>query len=70
MAQPYMTRQTIGMLTGYPGVNQSDWLWQQTPYPFGIWNNIQIQAKAEKPDFLLLYNFAGIRKEFKKIHIR
>jgi hypothetical protein len=64
-----MTQQTIGMLTGYPGVNQSDWLWQQTPYPFGTWNNIQIQAKAEKPDYLLLYNFAGIRKEFKKKYI-
>jgi Glycosyltransferase family 10 (fucosyltransferase) C-term len=64
-----MTQQTIGMLTGYPGVNQSDWLWQQTPYPFGTWKNIQIQAKAEKPDYLLLYNFAGIRKVFKNKYI-
>ena len=64
-----MAQQTIGMLTGYPGINQSDWLWQQTPYPFGTWKTIQILSKAEKPDYLLLYNFAGIRKEFKKKYI-
>ncbi|MBD2778435.1 glycosyltransferase family 10 domain-containing protein [Iningainema tapete] len=60
-----MNRKVVGMLTGYPGVNQSDWLWQQTPHFFGIWGYIQMLAKAPKPDFLLLYNFAGIRKEFK-----
>lgn len=50
----------MGMLTGYPGVNQSDWLWQQTPHPLGIWGDIQMQATAKMPDFLLLYNFADL----------
>lgn len=57
-----MERKTFGMLTGYPGVNQCDWLWQQTPHPFGVWGNIQMLSKAKNPDFLLLYNFAGVRK--------
>ena len=52
----------MGMLTGYPGLTQSDWLWQQTPHFFGNWGNIQMRATAPEPDFLLLYNFAGIRK--------
>ncbi len=63
-----MHRKIIGMLTGYTSANQSDWLWQQTPNFFGVWNNIQMLATADKPDFLLLYNFAGIRKEFTKKH--
>ncbi|MBD2092791.1 glycosyltransferase [Microcoleus sp. FACHB-1515] len=46
----------IGMLTSYSGIQQSDWLWQQTPHPFGRWGNIQMQATAAQPDFLLLYN--------------
>ena len=53
-----MKIQTIGMISSYPNLeNKSDWLWQQTPYPFGIWKNIQLQALAEKPDFLLMYQF-------------
>jgi hypothetical protein len=63
-----MSRKIIGMLTGYTSANQSDWLWQQTPNFFGVWKNIQMLATADKPDFVLLYNFAGIRKEFKKKH--
>ena len=60
-----MDRKVVGMLTGYPGVTQSDWLWQQTPDFFGNWGSVQMQATASKPDFLLLYNFAGIRREFR-----
>lgn len=60
-----MNRKIVGMLSGYPGLNQVDWLWQQTPNFFGIWDNIQILANAKQPDFLLLYNFAGIRTVFK-----
>jgi hypothetical protein len=52
-----MSRKIIGMISAYPGLNQSDWLWQQTPNPFGVWKNIQILAQADKPDFFLLYNF-------------
>lgn len=52
-----MTRKIVGMLTGYSGINQCDWLWQQTPHPFGVWGNIQMLAKEPKPDFLLLYQF-------------
>ena len=57
-----MSIKIVGMLTGYPGLTQSDWLWQQTPHFFGNWGNIQMRATAPEPDFLLLYNFAGIRK--------
>ena len=52
-----MGRKTVGMLTSYQGVNQSDWLWQQTPHPFGVWQNIQILKNAPNPDFLLLYQY-------------
>ncbi|MBD1934718.1 MULTISPECIES: glycosyltransferase family 10 domain-containing protein [Cyanophyceae] len=54
-----MERKIIGMLSGYPGLNQSDWLWQQTPGSFGAWGDIQMLAQAPNPDFMLLYNFAG-----------
>jgi hypothetical protein len=58
-------RQVIGMVTSYPGMftnqsltaSQSDWLWHQTPHNFGQWGKIQMLANAEKPDFLLLYQF-------------
>jgi len=46
----------VGMLTSYSGIDQSDWLWQQSPHPFGRWGKIQMQAIAAQPDFLLLYN--------------
>jgi hypothetical protein len=52
-----MTRKTVGMISAYPDLNQSDWLWQQTPHPFGTWGNIQMLAQSPEPDFLLLYNF-------------
>lgn len=52
-----MSKKIVGMLTSYPGSVTSDWMWQQTPHPLGVWGNIQIQAHALNPDFLLLYNF-------------
>ncbi len=57
-----MSKKIVGMLSGYPNLNQVDWLWQQSPHSFGVWGNIQMLANAAKPDFLLLYNFAGLRK--------
>ncbi|MTJ09042.1 glycosyltransferase family 10 domain-containing protein [Anabaena sp. UHCC 0204] len=49
---------TIGMISSYDNLNKrGDWLWQQTPNEFGIWENIQMQALAKKPDFLLMYQF-------------
>lgn len=52
-----MGQKVVGMLSSYSGLDYRDWLWQQTPHPFGVWGNIQILATAEYPDFLLLYNF-------------
>ena len=53
-----MTRKIVGMLSSYKGLTQQrDWLWKQTPDPFGIWKNIQIIANAPHPDFLLLYQY-------------
>ncbi len=49
---------TIGMISSYHALEkQADWLWQQTPQPFGVWKNIQMQSLASKPDFLLMYQF-------------
>ena len=50
---------TIGMISSYVGLNPCpvDWLSQQAKQPFGKWDNIQIQANAKNPDFLLMYNF-------------
>ncbi|WP_016953444.1 glycosyltransferase family 10 domain-containing protein [Anabaena sp. PCC 7108] len=49
---------TVGMISSYRALeSRADWLWQQTPHPFGVWGNIQMQALAEKPDFLLMYQF-------------
>ncbi|GAA6620303.1 glycosyltransferase family 10 domain-containing protein [Scytonema sp. NUACC26] len=64
-----MSRKIVGMLSGYPGVNRSDWMWLQTPNFFGNWGNIQMLANAEKPDFLLLYNYAGIKTVVKKKYL-
>lgn len=47
----------IGMVSSYPNLNQTDWLWQQTPHPFGQWKNIQMLASDPNPDFLLLYQY-------------
>ena len=54
-----MKKAVVGMVSSYVGLKPSsiDWLWQQSPYPFGHWRNIQLEASAETPDFLLLYQF-------------
>ncbi len=54
-----MRKYTIGMVSSYVGLKPSptDWLWQQSPNPFGHWGNIQIDAPAANPDLLLLYQF-------------
>jgi hypothetical protein len=51
-----MGTKVIGMISEYQGLNQADWLWQQTPHAFGKWKNIQMLAQAPQPDLLLLYN--------------
>jgi hypothetical protein len=49
---------TVGMISSYRALEKRcDWLWQQTPNQFGVWGNIQMQALAQKPDFLLMYQF-------------
>ncbi|MBD2193959.1 MULTISPECIES: glycosyltransferase family 10 domain-containing protein [Calothrix] len=58
---------TIGMISSYRGLEtRADWLWQQTPNPFGRWGNIQMQALAAKPDFLLMYQFDFVQPSAKK----
>jgi hypothetical protein len=52
-----MQHQIVGMLSGYGGLDQVDWLWKQTPHPFGTWGNIQLRATDPQPDYLLLYQF-------------
>jgi hypothetical protein len=52
-----MTQIIVGAISSYPGVPSADWLWQQTPHPLGVWQNMTLQAKAQKPDFLLLYQY-------------
>lgn len=53
-----MNQKTVGMISSYGGIaSKVDWLWQQTPQPFGVWGNMQMQATAEKPDFLLMYQY-------------
>lgn len=52
-----MSQKIVGMISSYKGLTQSDWLWQQTPHPFGVWGNIQMLAQASQPDFLLMYQF-------------
>ncbi|NET04303.1 MAG: glycosyltransferase [Merismopedia sp. SIO2A8] len=52
-----MDKKIVGMISGYSALTQSDWLWQQTPTPFGVWGNIQMLAQAAQPDFLLMYQF-------------
>jgi len=52
-----MSRKIVGMITSYPNLDQRDWLWQQTPHPFGVWGNIQMLATHPQPDFLLMYQF-------------
>jgi hypothetical protein len=52
-----VNQQVVGMISSYKNLNQRDWLWKQTPHPFGVWGNIQMLATADKPDFLLMYQF-------------
>ncbi|MBE9008181.1 glycosyltransferase [Fortiea sp. LEGE XX443] len=53
-----MDIKTVGMISSYGALKaRGDWLWQQTPDFFGIWQNIQMQALASQPDFLLMYQF-------------
>ncbi len=54
-----MSPTTIGMISSYTGLQPCpvDWLWQQSPKPFGRWGNIQIAAANANPDYLLLYQF-------------
>ena len=52
-----MSKKIFGMISTYPALNQRDWLWQQTPHPFGVWHNIQMLANTPQPDFLLMYQF-------------
>ncbi|WP_017654606.1 glycosyltransferase family 10 domain-containing protein [Fortiea contorta] len=53
-----MNRKIVGMISSYRDLEKrADWLWQQTPHEFGIWQNIQMLGMAAKPDFLLMYQF-------------
>lgn len=52
---------TVGMMSSYVGLNPcpADWLWHQTPHPFGCWGRIQMQARSPQPDVMLMYNFTS-----------
>ena len=52
-----MSKKIVGMVSSYKNLNPRDWLWQQTPHPFGLWGNIQILATEPEPDFLLMYQY-------------
>ena len=52
-----MHKQTVGMISSYSGLSQADWLWKQTPEPFGVWKNIQMLKNAPTPDWLLMYQY-------------
>ncbi len=52
-----MDKQIVGMISSYSGLSQADWLWKQTPEPFGVWKNIQILKNAPHPDWLLMYQY-------------
>lgn len=49
----------IGMISSYADLSPPpwDWLWRQSPHPFGHWKGIQMLANCSRPDGLLLYNF-------------
>jgi hypothetical protein len=57
-----MSKKVVGMITSYGGVSQGDWLWKQTPQPFGVWKNIQILRTAPKPDVLLMYQYNFVQQ--------
>ncbi len=52
-----MSKTVIGMISSYSGLSQADWLWKQTPEPFGVWKNIQLLKNAPNPDWLLMYQY-------------
>ena len=52
-----MARHVFGMISGYGGLTQGDWLWKQSPEPFGQWGNIQMRSQEPHPDFMLLYQY-------------
>lgn len=52
-----MTLPVVGMISSYSGLTQCDWLWKQSPQPFGLWGNMQLQSQNPQPDYLLLYQF-------------
>lgn len=56
------SKKVVGMISSYGDLAQGDWLWKQTPQPFGVWKNIQMLKNAPEPDFLLLYQYDFRRK--------
>ncbi len=58
-----MNKTVIGMISSYRGLNQRDWMWNQTPNYFGSWGNIQVIANAPQPDYLLLYNYLDFQPQ-------
>ncbi|VEP13813.1 conserved hypothetical protein [Hyella patelloides LEGE 07179] len=52
-----MSQKVVAMLSSYKGLDRRDWLWKQTPNHFGIWENVQMLATAQQPDYLLLYQY-------------
>ncbi|WP_017302417.1 glycosyltransferase family 10 domain-containing protein [Nodosilinea nodulosa] len=52
-----MALPVVGMRSSYGGLTQCDWLWKQTPQPFGVWGRMQLQSQDPRPDYLLLYQF-------------
>ena len=52
-----MSQKVVAMLSSYKNLNYQDWLWKQTPHPFGVWKNIQMLATSMQPDYLLLYQY-------------
>lgn len=56
-----MSKKVIGMISSYPGLNQRDWMWNQSSDYFGAWKNIRVVANAPQPDYLLLYNFSDFK---------
>ncbi len=58
-----MSSTVFGMVSSYGGLNQTDWLWKQSPEPFGVWKNIQLIANHPSPDAMLLYQFDFPRQQ-------
>jgi hypothetical protein len=54
-----MGKKIVGAISSYVGLQPfpQDWLWHQTPYPFGQWGNIRIDPLAAEPDLMLMYQF-------------